>query len=165
MSQWSVTKALFDAAAGVTITSHCGFTRANGLIYNFTQSAWDAADSIPPGDVRELSFKLLRWHWRTADMKSAARVPLMMDCFLLEASSHDEFDPPPFFDDDVDGDVHTGGQRSEMKYFFVNRHPNYRTDVLVGDLSVSKVALKAVHSLKWGRNWDTCNIWSLCRCL
>ena len=43
---------------------------------------------------------------------------------------------------------------------FVNRHPNFRVNFLFMDLSVKKVAMMSIHSLKWSRGFNTQGPWT-----
>ncbi len=134
--------------------THTGYG-ANDCIYNYTQDQWDMMASF--GE----EWLLIR-RWRTSNVKGAGMIPVLADCYVEGAAAWYNTAEPAYYEDDV---TRYGGpgSGSEIRRFFVNRHPNFRTNVLFGSLTVKKVALKAKHSLKWARNlgWGTAGPWTL----
>ncbi len=125
----------------------------NDCIYNYTEEEYQLMEEFGLG-------WLTTRKWRTSDVKGAGTVPVMLDCSVQGSAAWYNTAEPPYYEDDV---TSSGGPgpRSEMKRFFVNRHPNFRTNALFMDFSVKKVAMKAINSLKWARNWDTAGPWTL----
>ncbi|MHC4642460.1 MAG: type II secretion system protein [Planctomycetota bacterium] len=98
-----------------------------------------------------------QYFWETTDARSPAKVPVWFDC-----AAHASFtgipgpsyvmDPPPF-EDFLDG-KHKGAA------CVINRHDG-GINCLFMDWSVRKVGLKEPWTLKWHREFNTANKWTL----
>ena len=136
-----------------TLWNNYGCYGANDWIYNYTQEMWGylAAEGLQDHLLKK---------WRTSDAKAAGTIPMLLDCFVQGSGPHTEVEDPSYYEDDV---AASGGPgpRSEMKRFFVNRHPNFKINALFMDLSVKKVAMKSFYTFKWSRIWDTTGVWTL----
>jgi len=86
-------------------------------------------------------------HWRTPYVKSAANIPLLLDCNWVDGWP-EPTDEPPEFDGQFDW-----GFSSNMRRFCVNRH-NRVVNILFADFSVRKIGLKQLWTLKWHRGYD-----------
>ena len=97
-----------------------------------------------------------QYYWETTDAKNPAKVPVWFDCAFFDGSvgfGTDNFMNPPWFEDFSRGNYlgtvcvvnrHDGG----MNYLFM-------------DWSVRKVGLKEPWTLKWHREFNTANKWTL----
>jgi prepilin-type N-terminal cleavage/methylation domain-containing protein/prepilin-type processing-associated H-X9-DG protein len=97
------------------------------------------------------------WRWRTPNVRGATYVPLFMDAQWIDCW--------PLFDDrppDYDGMPWNEAQSYEgMGRFCINRHEGH-INCLFLDFSVKKIGLKQMWTLKWHRQFDTCNEWTIC---
>ncbi len=89
--------------------------------------------------------------WRRTDVKSGAKVPVLMDSqyFYYNPSSTA---PPPAYDGDT---------TREMHWICINRHTGYINAVFL-DFSARKIGLKELWTLKHTRTYDTCGPWTIC---
>jgi prepilin-type processing-associated H-X9-DG protein len=93
--------------------------------------------------------------WRKIDVKGAGNIPLLTDNQWIDAWPT-EFDNPPQVDDQdyrADDDTH-------MDRFMLNRHDG-GINCLFLDLSVRKIGLKELYTLKWNRGFRTDGPWTL----
>lgn len=93
---------------------------------------------------------------RKSGEKMSYRIPLFMDSLWFSGyPSHTdeppEFNGAPFWD--------SGGTINNMKRFCFDRHNGYVGAVFL-DMSVSKVGLKELWTLKWHRNFNTGGPWT-----
>jgi prepilin-type N-terminal cleavage/methylation domain-containing protein len=86
-----------------------------------------------------------KYNWRRADVKGAAKVPLLGDHKWLDCWPHHGNEPPEY-----DGDAIT----SQMSRVCMNRHEGYVGWVFL-DYSTKKVGLKELWKLKWSRQFNT----------
>jgi prepilin-type processing-associated H-X9-DG protein len=85
--------------------------------------------------------------WRQSGAKGAGNIPLLTDNQWIDAWPT-EFDDPPFVDDqDYRADA-----SSHMDRLMLNRHDG-GINCLFMDLSVRKIGLKEVYTLKWNREF------------
>jgi len=98
----------------------------------------------------------ISYHWRMANVKGVAEIPVFLDSMWVDAWPKDGDSPPPYEEwrYDVIGQY-------EMRRFCVNRHLG-AVNCLFMDWSVRKVALKELWTLKWNRQYDTCGPWTIC---
>ena len=87
------------------------------------------------------------WFWRTPNVSPADKIPLLFDCFWIDAFPM-AYDEPPQFD----GDLSSSGHMNAMKNVCINRH-NAAINMLFLDFSVGKVGLKELWELTWHRLW------------
>ena len=87
--------------------------------------------------------------WKTAYVKHAAYVPLLLDS-ARGGQTPNVFDNPPAFD----GQIYFSdpGDEDEIRGFCQNRH-NERVNCLFLDFSVRPVGLKELWELWWHQNW------------
>jgi len=88
--------------------------------------------------------------WRRIDVKGAGNIPLLTDNQWIDAWPLNAFEVPPQYDDQdyrFDDNTH-------MDRFMLNRHDG-GINCLFVDLSVRKVGLKEVYTLKWNRQFRT----------
>jgi len=97
------------------------------------------------------------WRWKTPDVKGAANIPLFMDAPWLDAWPHHTDSPPEF--DNLHWTAST--PYKGMARFCKNRHEGH-INCLFLDFSVKKIGLKELWTLKWNRQFDTCELWTKC---
>ena len=91
--------------------------------------------------------------WRNTAIKSAANVPVFLDCFYVDAYAL-PFDEPPPFPDQYDSWASNG-----MQMFTMDRH-NGGTNAVFADWSVRKVGIKELWTLKWHNRFDISGAWT-----
>lgn len=101
-----------------------------------------------------------RWnqYWKTPDVKTAGTIPMFGDCTYVDGAPL-HTDPPPAYD----GEPRTSGGTSpsgEMNHFCTNRHHGF-INMLFMDMSLRKVGLKELWTLKWHRQFDTAGPYTL----
>ena len=87
--------------------------------------------------------------WKTAFIKHAAYIPLMLDSARSGQTPLPQDNPPEF-----DGQIYLSvpGDEDEIRGFCINRH-NERVNCLFLDFSSRPVGLKELWELWWRRNW------------
>ena len=93
--------------------------------------------------------------WRKIDVKGAGNIPLLLDNQWIDGAPNEFNDPPEF--DDLD---YRQQPNSAMVRFMINRHDG-GINCLFVDLSVRKVGLKELYTLKWNREFRTDGPWTL----
>ena len=92
--------------------------------------------------------------WKTPLARSAAQVPVFLDC-MFGGGGPRMTDGPPVFDD-----VHRVDQGScNMAHFGIDRHRGCINGLFM-DWSVRKVGLKELWTLKWSRHFNTAGPWT-----
>ena len=91
-------------------------------------------------------------YWRRVDVRKAAEVPLMGDCWFISGWPNSEYpgslkDEPPAYDGHKDT-----SPPGETGRFCLDRH-NERINMVFLDSSVRKVSLKELWRLKWHPNY------------
>ncbi len=94
-----------------------------------------------------------RWenYWKTPDVRTAGTIPMFADCTYVDGTPL-HTDPPPAYD----GEPRTSGGTNpigEMNHFCTNRHHG-SINMLFMDLSIRKVGLKELWTLKWHRKFN-----------
>ncbi len=95
-------------------------------------------------------------HWRTADVRGQADIPVFLDCMWVDAWPKDTDEPPPVEEWRLDLP-----NQNEMRRFCVDRHRGF-VNVLFMDGVVRKTGLKELWTLKWHRTYDVCGPWTKC---
>ena len=92
----------------------------------------------------------LSYFWRTANVKKANEVPLILDCQWTGVEPVANALPPEY-----DGEVseELSFCEDDMKRVCLNRQRNGTTNVAFMDFSVRKIGLKELWELRWHRNW------------
>ena len=93
-------------------------------------------------------------YWRTAGVKGAAEIPLLLDCIWYDVCPLDTDQPPEY-----SGDTIKAGGGGELKRVCINRHNEYMNGLFV-DSSVRKIGLKELWTLNWYRGFNTANAWT-----
>ena len=97
-------------------------------------------------------------YWR--DVFGIARsntIPLFLDCYWYDVWVHSDDNPPP-----TDGSTiaMAGSSGHEIRRVCLNRH-NYAVNSVFLDWSVRKVDLKELWTLKWHKEYNTRDLWTL----
>lgn len=87
-------------------------------------------------------------HWRSADVRDAANIPLFLDSQLLGGRPNHTNTPPKY-----DGQPWWQAAPNCMNRFCINRHNGAVNSVFL-DFSVRKIGLKQLWRLKWHRRFD-----------
>jgi prepilin-type processing-associated H-X9-DG protein len=94
--------------------------------------------------------------WKNASVKNTNEIPVMLDAaaFGGRVGATGVVDPAPEIQDAVD----TPGARDGdfIKIFSLNRH-NGSVNCVFMDFSTRSVGLKELWTLRWCRDWNTCN--------
>ena len=101
----------------------------------------------PPPEITHIHNIPTIYNWRRADVRGAARVPLMLDAqwwdgWPLEDDAEPEYEGQPWL-----------GYENMMDRFAISRHDGYVNSIFL-DYSVRKVGLKELWGLKWNRKYD-----------
>jgi prepilin-type N-terminal cleavage/methylation domain-containing protein len=98
----------------------------------------------------------IEWHWRTAEVRGTANIPVFLDAMWVDAWPRHADDPPPYelWRYDL-------VNQNEMRRFCVDRHAGF-VNCLMMDWSVRRIGLKQLWQLKWHKQYDTCGPWTIC---
>jgi prepilin-type N-terminal cleavage/methylation domain-containing protein len=137
-----------------------------------TYGAWGATSDIDADYVEQIdygSYGLNRWvynrrdnqsndgYWNGRNVKRTDRIPLFQDCSWYGAGPL-HFDIPPEYEGHTESG--TGDWRGDnMRRVCLNRH-NAATNVVFLDISVRRIGLKELWTLKWGTNFVTTGVWT-----
>jgi prepilin-type N-terminal cleavage/methylation domain-containing protein len=91
-------------------------------------------------------------HWKGIDIKHPHAIPAVADCLWIGGYPDDADTPPPSSDG--------FGSSGQMNRFCLNRHEGTINMVFL-DWSGRKIGLKELWTLKWHRNYDAQNRWTL----
>lgn len=91
-----------------------------------------------------------RYNWRRSSVNRASGIPLFMDCWRWGGTPYDTNIPYSYLPQ-VQAEYLHG-----MNRFCLDRH-NMKINVLFLDLSVRKVGLKEMWTLRWSKHFDTHN--------
>jgi len=126
---------------------------AGGLPGSYGMNNWV---SNPAPDVEFIhNREATKDNWRNAYIEGASNIPLFLDCAFIEGKPYD-FDTPPEYDGDISEYQVSALQ---MKRFCMNRHDGYINGLFL-DLTIRKIGLKELWTLKWHRSFDTNNLWT-----
>lgn len=104
-------------------------------------------------DPRTTDSRYSRWV-KSANIKGADKIPLMLDGKAFFVGEPSEDSPPPAYRDE-------DGVFKGMRRFCIDRH-NGAINVAFADSSARKVGLKELWTLKWNLKWDECGPWTTC---
>jgi prepilin-type N-terminal cleavage/methylation domain-containing protein len=96
-----------------------------------------------------------RKRWRHAAVSGAANIPMILDDQWIDGWPEDYHKPPVIEDQD-----YRWQPNSAFVRFMMNRHNGYINGAFV-DYSVRKLGLKELYTLKWHREFDTTNEYTL----
>jgi prepilin-type N-terminal cleavage/methylation domain-containing protein/prepilin-type processing-associated H-X9-DG protein len=91
-------------------------------------------------------------NWRTASVRRAGNIPMIMDCAWAGGFPEHTHRPPHF-----EGEMDLG--QPEMRRYVINRH-NRTVNVCFVDGSVREVGLKELYVLKWHKLFATNGPWT-----
>jgi prepilin-type N-terminal cleavage/methylation domain-containing protein len=144
-------------------------TRPYGRESRVAYCAWIQPDTLEPGGFAEPcgSYGTNEWtgnqpedeeripgaNWKTANVKNAGNIPLIMDCAWAGGFPEDTHDPPAY-------EGYMSLSDDEIIRYVINRH-NYKVIVCFVDYSVRKVDLKELFVLKWHRLFRVNGPWTL----
>ena len=93
-------------------------------------------------------------NWRTVNVKSAGKVPLLLDSLWIDSYPEATNSPPPSDGYQYLWMIPAESTDKQMCVFCMNRHDGFINGVL-GDFSVRKIGLKELWKLNWHRKFDT----------
>lgn len=101
------------------------------------------------------------WNWKNVNgVQGKNNIPVFADSTHFDGWPQD-YDTPPPQPDAPTGDT---GWLNEMRHFCIDRHNNGTINMLFMDWSARKVGLKELWTLKWHRNFNSENSWTLAGC-
>ena len=92
-------------------------------------------------------------YWRKMTVKGAAQIPLMLDAKWIDMWPYDTDPPPPTPDE------RWGTYSGHFSRTCVDRHNEAQNFVFV-DLSIRRIGLKGLWTLKWHRDFNTSGVWT-----
>jgi len=112
----------------------------NGMVASYAHNQWLTLD-FDGTRTRDLV-------WTTPYVKSAYKVPVMMDGTQGGLTPYHKDNPPTY-----DGEIYWGGTNvDEMRGYCIDRH-NERVNGCFADWSARTIGLKELWELKWHRKW------------
>ncbi len=136
-----------------------------------TYGAWggDSLDNDYVAQIDYGSYGVNRWvynrtqnrddtnYWKGSNHRGTNYIPLFQDCSWYGAGPL-HIDAPPEYDGHTAST--TGHWRDDnMRRVCLNRH-NSATNIVLLDISVRRIGLKEMWSLKWHSNYNTANGWT-----
>ena len=122
--------------------------------YDFTYTEEDRYVSYEANAwVRNSRQDQKRWEkaWRTATVRGAGNIPMMVDGKQFYTVMPDNGDGVPEYEGEPAGA--TRGWANPMKMLCINRH-NYAINGVFVDFSARRIGLKELWKLKWNRKYD-----------
>ena len=135
----------YDYAAGGTFHVWNPGTVEDPLYGSYGLNGWLAN---PEPGVTEVFGRPAEDNWRTAYVKVASYIPVILDCGIWDSWPL-QIDEPPEYED---APVEHGVLNSEMRRFCLNRHDEHVNGAFL-DSSARKVGLKELWVLKWHRSY------------
>jgi len=136
-----------------------------------TYGAWtkESLDDDYVAQIDEGSYGVNRWvynrtenrddtnYWKGKNHKGLNNIPLFQDCSWYGAGPDDVDFPPEY-------EGHTGSttghwRDDNVRRVCLNRH-NAATNIVFLDITVRRVGLKELWTLKWHENYNTMNVWT-----
>ncbi len=105
-------------------------------------------------DVEETWGEDVELCWRSCNVKGGENIPLLLDCIHLGGFPRHTDTPP-----ETEA-IYDFGNTGQMRRFCINRH-NGTINGLFLDLSVRKIGLKQLWTLKWHKKFITHNAWTV----
>ncbi len=109
----------------------------------------------------EIQSRPVEWNWKTMDAKGGNNIPVFADTmwrgggpFYQNGSPQSNRIAPPAFHGQWVNASH------EMKHFSINRHNGTVNHVFL-DWSVRRVGIKELWTLKWHRQYNTNDFWTM----
>jgi len=144
---------------------------ANTRIHGGTYGAWteESLDADYVAHIDEGSYGVNRWvynrsdsqddtnYWKGNNHRGLNNIPLFQDCSWYGAGPlHIDF-PPDYEGHTASTTGHWRGDN--MRRVCLNRH-NAATNIVFLDITVRRIGLKEMWSLKWHSNYKTINVWT-----
>jgi prepilin-type N-terminal cleavage/methylation domain-containing protein len=126
-------------AGGQRTVGYYGSYGVNGYIY------------VPIGTVYGKSPERF---WRTINVKGGNNIPMFLDCYFWCGWPDDDDTPPEYDGHQLRPD------ENAMNRFCLNRHEGH-VNIIFMDYHVQKVGLKQLWTLKWSRDFNPVNPWTL----
>lgn len=117
----------------------CGSYGLNRWVYNRTKEQSDDG------------------YWKGRNVKSANQIPLFLDCSWYGGGPLHYDNPPEYEGHTASGTGHWRGDN--MRRFCLNRHSAAMNGVFL-DMSVRRLGLKQLWTLKWNRNYKLNGPWT-----
>ena len=96
-------------------------------------------------------------YWKGNNIRNTNQIPLFQDCSWYGAGPL-HIDLPPEYEGHTASS--TGDWRGDnMRRVCMNRH-NAATNIVFLDISVRRIGLKELWTLKWNTNYDTTSVWT-----
>ena len=144
---------------------------ANTRKHGGTYGAWteESLDADYVAHIDEGSYGVNRWvynrtenrddtnYWKGNNHRGLNNIPLFQDCSWYGAGPLDIDLPPEFEGQTASTTGHWRGDN--MRRVGLNRH-NTATNVVFLDITVRRVGLKELWTLKWHSNYRTINVWT-----
>jgi prepilin-type N-terminal cleavage/methylation domain-containing protein/prepilin-type processing-associated H-X9-DG protein len=152
------TKEVYDGLPGafgaVTRTFYKPDDTQEELLFSYGINNWVNYNPSGRGASRPGSYFWLS----TKNVKQRDQVPVFGDCTWHDGWPQDIDEPPTT---DIAVGAGNFGITNEMQQFAIPRHANGTINMLFMDWSARKVGLKELWTLKWHREFDTANAWTL----
>jgi prepilin-type processing-associated H-X9-DG protein len=121
--------------------------------YGSNSWIYQASNYIAPGKLG---------NWQNSNVQNTEQIPLLADSMMFggrpEAGPQRPYDAYPIVPNDP---VNAGARGAFMKQFCINRHNGF-INMLFMDCSVRPVGLKELWTLLWHREYEKCNLQTMC---
>lgn len=97
--------------------------------------------------------------WKNVTVEGAENIPLLLDSVYVDGFVTQYDMPPDDMEHEMDEYIATWSTNA-IKFFCIDRHDGGINGVFL-DMSVRKVGLKELWTLKWHREFDTAGPWTL----
>jgi prepilin-type N-terminal cleavage/methylation domain-containing protein len=123
-----------------------------GLYGSYGVNGWTA--NPEPGSSRGDDVTRKNKYWRSVDVKGQNSVPLLLGATRYNGLP-DPADEPPAYD----GQWWDQGSGGRMIRYCLDRHDGFVNGLFI-DLSIRKLGLRELWTLKWHRQFDTAGPWT-----